>query len=96
MSGGHFDYGCFRISQFADELQHEIDTIHDRDEWGNCWSDEIDEETLERLKEAKRIIRTAGRIAKQVEWLFSGDTGAETFNELFDEIMSASRLTDGP
>ena len=26
MSGGEFDYNCFKISQFAEELQHKIET----------------------------------------------------------------------
>lgn len=36
MSGGHFDYGCFKISQFAEDLQHEIDVNDDdtKNEYG--------------------------------------------------------------
>jgi len=36
MSGGHFEYGCFKISQFADEVKHEIDTNDDTslNDWG--------------------------------------------------------------
>ena len=76
MSGGHFDYGCFRISQFADELKHELD-IKRQKHSPDVWSE------LERIQ---RVIEIAGKYAKEVEWLFSDDTGDETFLNQINKI----------
>ena len=78
MSGGHFDYGCFRVSQFADELKHEIELNDDGFEKG----------TISRLVTAQQIIETAGKLAREIEWLYSGDNGEDSFNELVDKILA--------
>jgi len=93
MSGGHFDYKCFIISQFAEELQHAIEINSDDSlgEYGTpigaCFSDG----TLFRLKRAQQIIDTAGNLAKEIEWLYSGDHGDDSFNKLFDKIIADSQ-----
>lgn len=89
MSGGHFDYGCFSISRFADELQHEIDTNDDdsNDDWGNPRSYHFAPDTVARLKVAQAIIAKAGRLAREIEWLYSGDHSEESFCRLHDGIM---------
>jgi hypothetical protein len=89
MSGGHFDYGCFRISQFADELQHEIDIndVKDLDEWGDNIGKGYEKETMDRIIAAHAIIEKAGKLAREIEWLYSGDHGEDSFNRLIDEIL---------
>ena len=90
MSGGHFNYGCFRISQFAEDLKHEIDINNDEqvDDWGDEVGSQFSNETISRLVTAHRIIETAGRLAREIEWLYSGDHGEESFNELADKILA--------
>ena len=89
MSGGHFNYGCFRISQFADELKHEIDINDDetKDDYGDCRGHFLCEETIKRLVTSHQMIETAGKLAREIEWLYSGDHGEESFNRLIDEIF---------
>jgi hypothetical protein len=89
MSGGHFDYGCFCISQFADELKHEIEINDDetKDKFGDTRGYGFKEETVFRLVTAHRIIETAGKLAREIEWLYSGDHGEESFNSLADKIL---------
>jgi hypothetical protein len=89
MSGGHFDYGCFRISQFADELQHEIETNDDQTptDWGGMVGENLAPETVSRLKVAQAIIAKAGRLAREIEWLYSGDHSEESYWRLHDGIM---------
>jgi len=89
MSGGHFDYGCFRISQFADELEHEIDTNNSKANGG----EEYSQDTIDNLKIAFEVIDLAGRMAKEVEWLYSGDHGEESFNEIFTALMEKRMKT---
>ena len=89
MSGGHFDYGCFRISQFADELRHEIDTNDDKsdDGYGGFVGRGMSPETIWRLKVAQALIAKAGKLAREIEWLYSGDHSEESFCRLYDELM---------
>ena len=76
MIGGHFNYGSFRVSQFADELQHELDTK------SQYHSDKVWNE-LERIQ---RVIEIAGKYAKQTEWLFSENNCDETFLDQINKI----------
>lgn len=90
MSGGYFDYGYLRISQFADELKREIESNDDNslDDWGSARGRGMGKETVSRLVVAHQIIVTAGRLAREIEWLYSCDHGEESFNKLFDKIMA--------
>lgn len=81
MSGGHFEYKCFAVSQFAEELQHEIDINKHN-------AHEFSDETMQRLTLAQKLIKLSGKLAREIEWLYSGDHGEESFNEIFDKIMS--------
>jgi len=89
MSGGHFDYRCFAISNFAEELQHEIDINNDKtkDEYGDNVGEGLSAYTLERVVKAQKIIETAGKLAREIEWLYSGDYGEESFIKLIDKII---------
>jgi hypothetical protein len=95
MSGGHFNYNCFRISDFADELQHEIATNDDEteDDFGCTRGNQYDEKTIANLKAAHAIIKKAGELAREVEWLYSGDHGEDSFNKLMDEMLPNAPIT---
>ena len=92
MSGGYFNYGCFRILQFADDLKHEIEINGDDsiDGFGDRIGQDFDQETLSRLVAAHKIIDTAGKLAREVEWLYSSDHGEESFCRIMDDILTAS------
>jgi len=77
MSGGHFDYKCFHIADFADGLEREM--MKDKNKFGR--------ETLSRLVIALEVIETAAALAKEVEWLYSGDTGEDSFKSNVDRIL---------
>lgn len=85
MSGGSFDYNCFRISEFSEELLNKISRNNDKDEWGCGYN--YEPATLNKLTKAAEIIRIAGELAKDIEWMYSGDIGEDTFNKRFDEIV---------
>ena len=89
MSGSYFNYGYFKISQFADELQHEIDINDDetKDEFGDTRGQCFSTYTMERIRAAHKIIETAGKLAREIEWLYSGDHGEESYRELTDKIL---------
>lgn len=89
MSGGHFEYKYYQIQEFAEELKKEIEMNDDKteDEFGDRIGRGYRKETIDRLKKAQRIIETAGKLAREIEWLYSDDHSEETFNELADEIF---------
>lgn len=86
MSGGHFDYNCFRISQFADDLEHEIKNNDVKNDYG--YEEGLHNETLELLAKIHKIIELSGKLAKEVEWLYSGDVAEDSF------VPSANKILD--
>ena len=89
MSGGHFDYKCFNISQFADELQHEIDINNstELDEYGETIGRNYSKDTLSLLIASQKLIEYAGKLAHEVEWLLSGDHGEASFEKLYTKLQ---------
>jgi hypothetical protein len=92
MSGGSFDYNCFRISQFAEELKNRIDENDHEDEYG--YASRFNKETIEKLNQCQRIIELAGQLAHDIEWLYSGDIGEETFMKRLNEFLSEKDIKD--
>ena len=91
MSGGHFDYKYSQILALADELKHEIDINDDTsiDEYGDTPGHKFKSDALRNLKIAQRLLSLIGELAKEVEWLYSGDTGEDAFISKIDEITEA-------
>jgi len=89
MSGGSFDYKCFQISAFADELKHKIDVNDDdtEDDWGGTLGDQYSTGTIAALTNIQKMIELSGKLAREVEWLYSGDHGEESFQRLVSDIF---------
>lgn len=91
MGGGHFEYNCFRISQFAEDLQHAIDVNSSNeqiDDFGTLLlGRHFGDDVLVALKESQAIIEKAGVLAKEIEWLYSGDHGEDSFLRLVQPIL---------
>ena len=86
MSGGSFDYNCFKISQFAEELKNRIDENDHEDEYG-YYTSCFNKKTISELTRCQKIIELAGKLAHDIEWLYSGDIGEETFMKRLDETL---------
>ena len=88
MSGGSFDHDCFKITQFADDLRHEIEINNDKtlNTWGEERGWNFSDVTVEKLSECLAIIERAGQLAREVEWLYSGDHGEESFCEIIGKL----------
>jgi hypothetical protein len=72
MSGGHFDYAYMRAVQFADELERDLREPKE-------WLGDFKPETIQELHGVVTQVRRTASIMKEVEWLFSGDSGEDTF-----------------
>jgi len=96
MSGGHFNYGCFGMSQFNEELQHEIklNDVQTKDKYGDSIGRGFSEYTMERIIASQKIIKLAAELAKEVDWLYSGDHSEESFRELVDKILCSCEAID--
>ena len=81
MSGGAFDYNCFRISDFADDLLFKIKRNFDDD------GQNFLPNTISLISTTQQKINTAAKLAKEIEWLYSGDIGEETFSESVKKIL---------
>jgi hypothetical protein len=86
MSGGSFDYNCYRIQNFAEELKIKIDNNNVTDEDGYKYGKS--EATLSLLMECHSIIELSGKLAREIEWLYSGDIGEETFAESVNKMLA--------
>ena len=78
MSGGAFDYAYFNVEQFADELEFKIKNRHIENVYGELpyqFSDEV----IEKLLKIIPITRKTSKLMKEVEWLYSGDNGEDSF-----------------
>lgn len=86
MSGGSFDYECFKIQHFADQLRCEIDNNEREDDFG--FSHGFSPETISTLSVAQQMIDNAAKLAYQIEWLYSGDIGEEQLVERISRVMA--------
>ena len=88
MSGGHFDYVQYRITQAADELEQYIRRCEsdETDELG--WKPEYSPETMAKFRECEATVRRAGDMLHRVDWLICGDDGEDTFHERWSDDVS--------
>lgn len=76
MSGGHFDYAQHRVWDIADEIERSIARAVESD---------YPPDIIERFKEAAHTLRQASEMAQRIDWLVSGDDGAEAFRKRWKE-----------
>lgn len=86
MSGGYFDYDCFRISRFADDLKHEIEKNNIKNDYGDAT--DFNQKTIALLSTSQQVIEVAAELAKEIEWLYSSDIGEADFGEAVSSILS--------
>ena len=95
MSGGHFDYAYLQPEMFADDLEKDI--LRNDDELGDppLWSFKYGygQETIAKLTEIMKMARLVSKLMKEAEWLYSGDTGEESFARRVAEIENPPLLT---
>ena len=85
MSGGHFgNYDYYKVSQFADELESEIDNNGKEDEYG--YANNYSQETIEYLNQQLPKLRKMAEIMRIIDYLYSGDIGDNNFFKRIQEI----------
>lgn len=89
MSGGSFRYAYNHVEQFVEELHNKIDDNDKPNEWGDGFG--FSPEVLVKLQEVVDIATLSAKLMKEVEWLYSGDTGEDTFLERVAKIGGVHR-----
>lgn len=83
MSGGHFNYAQYHITQMAEDIDTLIRNNKQPDEYG--YVRDYTPETLKRFQEAVDTLKAAHAMVQRVDWLVSGDDGEESFHERWDK-----------
>ena len=85
MSGGHFgDYDYYKVAQFADELEVEIQNNNKPDEYG--YVKDYSPETIKYLRKQLRLMRHTADIMRHIDYLYSGDHGEDSFMVRVKEV----------
>ena len=89
MSGGHFNYDQYRISQIAEQIRTLIanNDSDETDEWGNPRGLHYTPETIARFQFAVDTLDVAYVYVQRIDWLVSGDDSEKTFMQRLDEDM---------
>ncbi len=83
MSGGHFDYDQYKISQIAESIESLIyrNDSKEKNEYGDSLGYGFSKETIKEFEKAVKILKEAAVYAQRIDWLVSGDDGEETFHK---------------
>lgn len=91
MSGGSFSHAHVDTACFADDLRNRLD------EQGKDLYEDISPlpvwppEVADKLAEIADLAEHVSKLMKEAEWLYSDDTGAETFMRRVAEIEANSK-----
>ena len=80
MSGGYFNdcgYDYYKVEQFADELEEEIQNNNKPNEYG--YTNNYSPETIKYLRKQLRQMRKVSEIMRHIDYLYSGDHGEDSF-----------------
>lgn len=77
MSGGSFRHAYSSVERFAEDLEISLDVAAVDAEQEEL--DNFDPKTIKQLRRIVAEARDFAKVMKAVEWLYSGDTGEDTF-----------------
>lgn len=77
MSGGHFHYNQYRISEIAEEVEN------------LCKEGGYSPETLEEFVTALDLLNKAYIYTSRIDWLVSGDDGEDSFHRRLKQELEA-------
>lgn len=100
MSGGHYDYKCFEVGNFAEMVLMDVHACSERREVR--YSPEYVEvreplpnSLLDKMQVFCDVMRACAGMARDIEWLMSGDTSEEyTEKTLHDGLTNIGKMVD--
>jgi hypothetical protein len=79
MSDGAFNYNDYHIMGIADQIEEIIRNNEDNPEYGEL--------TIQRYREAVKLLREASVYVHRIDWLLSGDDGEDTFHKRLERDL---------
>lgn len=82
MSGGHFQYQQYKLTEMADEIEQLIYT-NDSDEknrWGETIGRNYSRETIREFEKAVELLKQAHAYVHRIDWLVSCDDSEDSFH----------------
>jgi hypothetical protein len=97
MSGGHFDYEQYKISNIADEVENLINTNNEvkMSSWGETYCRGFSRETINEFEKGLELLRKAFIYAHRIDYLVSGDDGEDYFHKNLRSDLEALRPNKG-
>jgi len=89
MSGGHFDYKQYSISDIADEIENviELNNSKELDDFGSTIGHGYTTETIAEFEKAVKALRVAEIYAQRIDWLLSCDDDEKQFHQRLKEEL---------
>ena len=88
MSGDSFNHFYIRMHDFANELEQKINNNNVPNEFG--YAENLSDETIANMKTSLLLMKSCAILSHEIEWLYSGDTGEDHFNETFNKLISTN------
>jgi len=93
MSGGHYDYKCFEVSQFAEMVAMDIHSFSEPREIRHSPEyverrEALPKPLLDKMQVFVDVMRKCAEMAKDIEWMMSGDTGEEGTDKRLHSALS--------
>jgi hypothetical protein len=79
MSGGSFGYAYSHVQEFADDLENKLKVAAEAEPDAEEAPVAFEPETTAKLQHIAKLARHVGALMKEVDWLYSGDNGEESF-----------------
>lgn len=91
MSGGGIGYFQYKIEETIETIQETIDTNGkpDKDRWDYPIYSQYEEDTIDKLKDAIKILELAKVYTTRIDYLIAGDDGEESFHKRLKEELEA-------
>ena len=88
MSGGHFNYKQYRISDIADQIERDLsDNGRLPDGKKTGYGDySIPNDIADKMAETIVILRKCEKMVHAIDWYMSGDTGEDSFRKEWERI----------
>ena len=76
MSGGHFEYKQFVLTELAERIEEQIDN-----------DDSLSIKTKRKFDKAVKLLKEAQIYTNRIDWLLSDDDGEDTFHARLKEDL---------
>ena len=101
MSGGHYDYLQYRITEITDSIEQAVrdsgtkkpkNELYNNDDFYEKYPEELNyykypDHVIKEFKNGIKLLEKAQVYAQRIDWLLSGDDGEDSFIERLEEDL---------